>query len=1587
MRITSLFARGALAAAFAICAWSPAQAQNNGPVNAVSLDGSSGYLTVPNAVWFSGNFTVEGWVFVRSYNNWSRLIDFADGPNTNNVFLALSAGTTGVPIMGVYTNNNGTPQVTANTTLPLNQWVHLACTLSNTTGTIYVNGTNAGSGILNLPPNVIRTNNYIGRSNYAGDSNANALFDEIRIWNVARTPSQILANMRRSLLGNEPGLIGYWRFDEGTGANSIDASSHGQTATLVGGTSWTNSTAPITAGPGTALSFNSTNCQLVTVPHQAALDAYPLTVMAWFMVPTNNPGGGAVVNKYVSSSLNGYQIGLGSQLFAWYYRDGADNVTSLGTGTVNDGLWHQAAFVVDASGGRLYLDGVLKSSSPWAGTAGACTTAQPLEFGIYPGDSCFLGKVDEVSIWNTSMTVSQIQTNMHRSLLGTEANLVAYYRLDEGSGTNTVDATGNGHNGTLVSGPTWVPSGAFVGAPQVSTLVATSVTGPSATLNGTVNPEGQSSFAWFQWGASTTYGNTTTSNNMGSSFTNATNSSVLTGLTSGTYHYRAVGTNSGGTNSGADVTFTITATPPVVTTLSVSNITAGTATLDASVNPEGSATTVYFAYGTTASYDTTNSTGIIGSGSSPVIVTNLLSGLTPGTLYHFLITASNGAGVVSGSDSTFQTPAAPPAITNLTVSNITASAATLGASVTPNGAATTVYFAYGTTTGYGTTNSFGNIGSGPIPVIATDILSGLAQSTLYHFQVIASNSAGTVFSTDGTFQTYGPPVAVTQSPTAVRAARATLNATVNPDGAATVVYFQYGLTPGFGSVTAPINLPAGTSSVPVAASISGLSSSTTYYYQVAASNTYGAVNGLVTNFATTGYASTNSLTTLTDGGAGSLRQAILDADAAAGNVIIDASGLSGTITLTNSLPILTNGMVIRGPGAGSLTVSGSNTWRVFFIDVPNDAVTISNLTVANGLARGGTGGNAGGGGAGLGGGLFVNQGDVTIGGVVFSGNAAIGGAGGAATQIAGGGGGGGLNANGGNGGNSGGQGGGGGGGGYGGMGGNGGSTGGSAGGGGGGIIGNGFNGVSSGGAGGGFLNGSGASGGSPNQNGNPGSFGAGGGGVRVKVNITLETRVVQVGRTAAVEAPARIFSPAGGNLSGGAGGDFGGGGGASGHVGSTGGGGGGFGGGGGGVSVGSGGNAGPGGFGGGGGGSVFPYGQNGGSVAFGGTGGNIYIGSGGGGGGAGLGGSVFVRANNAATLNFLDSTTDAGSVAGGAGGTGLPVTPSDGDHAAGGGGSAGSSFFLLGGASLFTVSQGSQTVAGSISAWGGAPATVTKAGVGTLVLTGTSSFPGSATISAGTLEVDGTIVNDMITASGGLLGGTGMVSSVTCGTGGGIFPGPGIGKLTANDTVWTGAGNYNWQIYNAQGAAGSGYCLFQVNGTLDVSSANGFNINLASLSSIAPVTAGPANNFGSSPSNSWVLVQTTGGIIGFNAANFNINTAPTNGTAGLQNSLNGGTLALSVQGNNLVLTYTHFTPSVSTAFATASTPASVTFNGQVNPDAADTLAWFDYGTTTNYGNATAPVDLGSGTRFSGDIQQHWRVDFGAALSFPGGRIE
>jgi hypothetical protein len=317
---------------------------------------------------------------------------------------------------------------------------------------------------------------------------------------------------------------------------------------------------------GTALRLDGLN-DYVTVANSAALNVYPLTIMAWFQGNDFGLDRG-LVTKYVVASFNGYQVYLHqNRLRAWYFRDSANYVWDGGQGLdagFVQGGWHHAAFTVDATGGKLYLDGVLRDSRPWTGTPGATTSAQDLQFGRYANN--FLnGWIDEVSVWNTALSSNAIVGSMNRRLATNETGLLAYWRFDEAFGSTTADwvpQRAGANTGNFFGGPSWVASTAPISPIVFTRGVSRQTIGGEVTLNGEVTALGRATTVWFEWGTNTSYGNLTPPINAGTASTGVLASAVISGLQQGrTYHYRLVATNLNGRADGADQSFSQPAYP------------------------------------------------------------------------------------------------------------------------------------------------------------------------------------------------------------------------------------------------------------------------------------------------------------------------------------------------------------------------------------------------------------------------------------------------------------------------------------------------------------------------------------------------------------------------------------------------------------------------------------------------------------------------------------------------------------------------------------------------------------------------------------------------------------------------------------------------------------------------------------------------------------------------------------------------------------------------------------------------------------------------------------------------------------------
>lgn len=199
-----------------------------------------------------------------------------------------------------------------------------------------------------------------------------------------------------------------------------------------------------------------------------------------------------------------------------------------------------------------------------------------------------------------------------------------------------------------------ITGASLVAAPDVTTSAATNVTATSATLNGSVNPNGTITSAYFEYGTTTSYGSTTPVQSLGAGTSAVAISANLTGLTSGaTYHVRAVALTSAGTFFGQDATFTVLAPPPTVTTGTATDVRVHRATLNGTLDPNGADTLYYFEYGPDTDYGSVTPTINAGMTAGPVSAT--ITGLDGAATVHFRLVGLRGVTTFPGSDAMFTT--------------------------------------------------------------------------------------------------------------------------------------------------------------------------------------------------------------------------------------------------------------------------------------------------------------------------------------------------------------------------------------------------------------------------------------------------------------------------------------------------------------------------------------------------------------------------------------------------------------------------------------------------------------------------------------------------------------------------------------------------------------------------------------------------------------------------------------------------------------------------------------------------------------------------------------------------------------------
>ena len=187
------------------------------PGNALSFDGTDDYIEIPDGPDFDigTTFTFETWVYLNSYNANGIFLFNKWQDAAEDKFVSVNAD--GTIRLNLF---NGAIDLTSTGTLPLSQWAHVAATYeSGVNASIYINGIEDINAAAFSDPADGTGDVYLGRNpdrdTFEGVTRIlDGQLDEVRFWNTARTEAQIQSTLSSELVGNEAGLMAYYKFDQ-----------------------------------------------------------------------------------------------------------------------------------------------------------------------------------------------------------------------------------------------------------------------------------------------------------------------------------------------------------------------------------------------------------------------------------------------------------------------------------------------------------------------------------------------------------------------------------------------------------------------------------------------------------------------------------------------------------------------------------------------------------------------------------------------------------------------------------------------------------------------------------------------------------------------------------------------------------------------------------------------------------------------------------------------------------------------------------------------------------------------------------------------------------------------------------------------------------------------------------------------------------------------------------------------------------------------------------------------------------------------------------------------------------------------------
>jgi len=427
----------------------------------LTFDGVDDYVNIPTnpTLDLTDNFTIEAWIKPEVLSN--RIIDKNIGGQ--------SEGFT----FDTYPQNlrfiNKGIAFTSRTALKTGTWQHVAVTFKHEANgaKLYINGEEENKATPSRVGTVTKLPVRLGSQADKVGSLFKGEMAEVRMWNQVRSQDEIKSSMNQRLSGDEEGLVGYWPLNEGTGTTAKDNTSNDSVGTIHGAT-WETSdlelppapkVEPATAEPSettstetTLLTFDGVD-DYVNIPTNPTLDLTDnFTIEAWIKPEV-------LSNRIIDKNIGGQSEGFTFDTYPQNLRFINKGIAFTSRTALKTGTWQHVAvtFKHEANGAKLYINGEEenKATPSRVGTV----TKLPVRLGSQADKvgSLFKGEMAEVRIWNRVRSPEEIKASMNQQLTGEEEGLMAYWPLNEGTGTTAEDHTSHGNTGTVHSG-TWATS-------------------------------------------------------------------------------------------------------------------------------------------------------------------------------------------------------------------------------------------------------------------------------------------------------------------------------------------------------------------------------------------------------------------------------------------------------------------------------------------------------------------------------------------------------------------------------------------------------------------------------------------------------------------------------------------------------------------------------------------------------------------------------------------------------------------------------------------------------------------------------------------------------------------------------------------------------------------------------------------------------------------------------------------------------------------------------------------------------------------------------------------------------------------------